>query len=106
VSTGAASSVASVQPRQRIRTTGRVESVRVVRTREPLPGASVRIRVECELDDGTGSVWLVFLGQYEMPGVREAACLSVDGVVIRAGDRLMILDPAYTVVPCPGDGFE
>jgi hypothetical protein len=95
VSTGAARAVASARPRQRLVTTGTVQSVRVVRTRDFQPVSLPRLRVEYELDDGTGTVWLVFLGKVEIAGVEEGARLTVDGTVLSAGDRLTMLNPEY-----------
>jgi len=88
-------SIATVGPRQRLRTTGRIESVHIVRTRDPVAGRPAHLRLECELDDGTGSVWLVFLGQYEIPGLEVGARVTAEGVVNADGDELRILNPIY-----------
>jgi hypothetical protein len=102
----AAHDVASAKPRHPIRTTGRIEAVHVIRTRDSNPGSPARIRVECELDDGTGCVWLVFYGRYEIPGIETGVLLTVEGVVVPSGGRLTLLNPLYRFEPDKADEPE
>jgi hypothetical protein len=104
MSTEAASNVASARPRQRLQTTGTICSVHAIRTREPWPGAESRLRVECDLDDGTGTVVLIFLGRAEVPGVRAGRRIRAWGTVLEAGGRLQILNPGYELLPSGGAG--
>jgi hypothetical protein len=99
MTTEAAHDVASAKPSQPIRTTGRIEAVHVIGTRDRDPGSPARTRVECEVDDGTGYLWLVFYGRYEIPGIKTGVLLTVEGVVVPSGGRLTLLNPLYRLEP-------
>ncbi|MDA8356645.1 MAG: amino acid permease [Actinomycetota bacterium] len=85
------SPVGSVQFRERVRIAGRVRSVRV----QPRAGTS---NLECILNDGTGSILLVFQGRPRIPGIEPGARLVAEGMVGSWGQRMAILNPDYELV--------
>ncbi len=82
--------------RQRVRLAGRVKSVRV----QPRAGTS---NLECVLNDGTGSVLLIFQGRPRIPGIEPGARLVAEGMVGSWGRRMAILNPDYELVAGPDD---
>jgi hypothetical protein len=76
-------------PRQRASVTGRISAVRTTR-RGSGPA------YECDLEDGTGSVLLVFIGRRAVPGMIPGAALAAEGTVGVHRSRLMILNPHYS----------
>ena len=83
--------IADVQFRDRVRVAGRVRSVRV----QPRAGTS---NLECVLNDGTGSIMLVFQGRPRIPGIEPGARLVAEGMVGSWGQRMAMLNPDYELV--------
>jgi hypothetical protein len=83
--------IASVRLRERVRVAGRVHAVRV-RSRASVP------TLECIVQDGTGSILVVFLGRRRVPGIEVGAHLLVDGVVGEYHGRPAILNPDYEIL--------
>jgi cytochrome c-type biogenesis protein CcmE len=52
--------------------------------------------LECRLDDGTGQMWLAFLGRRQVDGVVSGALLSAEGVVGTHRGRRLVLNPLIT----------
>jgi hypothetical protein len=69
-------------------------------TLRPLAGVPA---VEAELYDGTGSVYLVWLGRREIAGIRTGVTLRAEGRVGQSGQRRTIFNPVYTIVPRKAD---
>jgi amino acid transporter len=84
--------IASVQWRQRVTVTGRIQSQRV----QPLAGSP---SVECTLVDDSGAISVVFLGRREIAGVTIGRTLRVEGRVVDHHGRLAILNPSYELQP-------
>jgi hypothetical protein len=81
-----------------------------LRCREPVSvGGEVRIMriqprsgvpsVEAVIDDGHGELTVVFSGRRIIPGIEHGRCLAVDGVAYRDGDRAIMLNPRYRLLP-------
>jgi amino acid transporter len=83
--------IASIRLRQHVRVAGRVYAVRV-RSRASVP------TLECIVQDGTGSITVVFLGRRQVPGIEVGARLVVEGVVGEYHGRLAILNPSYEIL--------
>ncbi len=80
--------IGDVRWRQRVRVTGRVETLRV----QPLAGSPV---LECTVVDETGGISLLFLGRRSLAGLDIGASLTAEGMVIEQRGRLAIINPLY-----------
>jgi hypothetical protein len=78
--------------RTHVRVGGEVSSVRVV----PRAGAPA---LEVTVTDGRGATTAVFLGRRKIPGVVPGRRLAVEGVAGRSGQRVLIYNPLYTLLP-------
>ncbi len=97
---GAATPIAAVVPRQRVRVAGRVKSVRV----QPRAGTQ---NLECVLSDGSGVLLLVFQGRPKIAGIEPGARLVVEGMVGTWGRRPALLNPSFELVQgAPSDPTE
>jgi hypothetical protein len=83
--------ISAAVPRKRIVIAGRVRDVRT-RVR---PWA----RFDVDLNDGTGTVTLCFMGRTEIPGVEPGCVLRAEGTPSIEFDRLVMLNPLYTFCP-------
>ena len=86
--TAGVTAIGDVGWRQRVRVTGRVETLRV----QPLAGSPV---LECTLVDATGGISLLFLGRRRIAGVDVGSSLTAEGMVIDQRGRLAIINPLY-----------
>jgi hypothetical protein len=80
--------IVDVRYRDRVRIAGRVRSLRFA----PQHDAPV---LELVLDDGTGSVSVVFLGRRSLAGVDAGTRMVVEGTVGLHHNRLALLNPSY-----------
>jgi amino acid transporter len=83
--------ISSVQPRQRVRISGRVRSV----TLRPW-GYSPTL--ECVLTDQTGRVVVAFLGRSRIAGIEPGAALIVSGTAGLRHGHLTIINPTYELL--------
>lgn len=81
-----ATAIETVAPRDRVVVAGRVREVRVD---EAGP------RFEVALDDGTGSLWLIFLGRRAVDGVVPGSLLKASGRTCEVEGELAIYNPRY-----------
>jgi hypothetical protein len=51
------------------------------------------------VSDGSGSAVIVFTGRVRIRGLEVGRLVLFEGVARREGDRLIVLNPAYTLVP-------
>jgi hypothetical protein len=77
--------------RQRIWVAGKIRALRGESDTE----AS---NLECEINDGTGSLLLVFQGRRRIPGIAVGALVRAEGMVGSWSRRLAILNPDYELV--------
>jgi RecG-like helicase len=80
--------------RQRVTVAGRVHSMRV----QPRAGVAT---LECTVNDGSGSMTIVFLGRREVPGLHSGARVIAEGVVGEHHGRLAMLNPRLELVAEP-----
>jgi hypothetical protein len=78
--------------RQPCRLAGEVQGIRVV----PRAGSP---SLEVTVSDGSGRAVAVFLGRRRLPGVDVGRGVVLEGVARKQGDRTMLLNPAYTLLP-------
>jgi hypothetical protein len=81
-----------VEPRTRVRVGGEVRSVRVV----PRAGAPA---LEVNVNDGLGSATAVFLGRRNIAGINPGRKMIVEGIAGKYGNRFLIFNPLYTLLP-------
>lgn len=78
--------------RGRVRIRGEVAGLQVV----PRAGAP---SLEVTLDDGTGRAVAVFTGRRRLGGLDPGRAVLVEGAARRERGRLLLLNPAYTLLP-------
>lgn len=61
--------------------------------------AAASSRFTAELDDGTGSVWLVWMGRREIAGIEVGRRLRAEGRLSRSGAGRTIYNPRYELLP-------
>lgn len=81
--------VADAAPRRRVRTSG---VLRAVAVRAWVGGDTL----ECELDDGSGTLTVVFPGRRWVPGIRPGARLAIEGTVGLHEGRQVVANPLYS----------
>ena len=77
--------------REPVRLAGEVQETRVV----PRAGSP---SVEVTIGDGTGRAVVVFTGRTKVPGLRLGGGLMVEGVGRLEQNRVVLLNPAYTLI--------
>ena len=55
--------------------------------------------LEVMITDGTGTITAVFAGRRRIPGIEHGRATILEGVAVDRGDRSVIYNPAYTLVP-------
>jgi hypothetical protein len=83
-------------PRIPIRVAGEVKEARVL----PLPDSRA---LHVIVDDGTGRVEAVFSGRRRIGGLSLGRGVVLEGVGHEARGRLVLLNPAYNLLPVEGD---
>jgi amino acid transporter len=89
--TGSITPIRDVRWRDRVRVQGQVRSMRVAPQRD-VP------TLECQIDDGTGTLLAVFLGRRGLAGVTVGSRLEVIGTAGVHQHRLGILNPSYRLL--------
>jgi amino acid transporter len=80
--------ISDVARRQRVKVEGRVRTLRV----HPLAGTAT---LELVIEDGTGTMSIVFLGRSKIAGINVGTHLRAEGVAGDHRGRLTILNPVY-----------
>ena len=83
--------IADSQSRTRTKLAGEIKRMRI----KPRSGVPA---VELVINDGTGEATVIFSGRRNIPGVDHGKCIMVDCVPHRDGGRVVILNPAYTLL--------
>jgi RecG-like helicase len=86
------SPIDQVVPRQRVSVGGEVKRVRSV----PRSGSPA---FEVMISDGSGEVIAVFVGRRAIAGIEIGGHLIVEGVPRSEQRRMVIVNPAYTLLP-------
>jgi hypothetical protein len=85
-------SIVDAPRRVPVRVGGEVRRV-VVAPRGGVPNLEVAV------SDGTGWVTAVFTGRRRIPGIELGRAIVLEGVPVDRQDRVVIFNPAYTLVP-------
>lgn len=91
-----ATHIADAPMRQTTRIAGVIRGV----TLRPLGGVPA---LEADLFDGTGSVDVVWLGRRRIAGIDPGTQLIAEGRIGEQRGRLMMFNPAYTLLPRSGE---
>ena len=75
-----------------VRVGGEVKRV-IVAPRNGVPNLEVMV------SDGTGAITAVFAGRRRIAGIDHGRAIVLEGVPVDLGDRAVIYNPAYTLVP-------
>lgn len=78
--------------RCRVTVAGEVTGLRVA-TRAGSPSLEVTV------DDGTGCALVIFTGRRSIRGLDPGRGVVLEGVMRRERDKLMLINPAYTLLP-------
>jgi hypothetical protein len=90
--------IAELKPRERARTAGVVQNIRI----DPREGSG---SIEATIIDGTGHMLTKWLGRSSLQGVRLGMGLIVEGVAgVGTDGDLQFLNPEYELVPGPEHG--
>lgn len=84
--------ITDMTARTPVRVGGEITRMRVA----PRSGVST---FEITVDDGTGTVVAVFTGRRHLGGVDHNRALVLEGVARTERNRLVMLNPAYTLLP-------
>ena len=85
-------SICDIKVREPSRCGGEVQGLRVV----PRAGSS---SLEITVSDGSGRTVAVFLGRHSLPGLEPGRGVLLEGVPRKEGNRTVMLNPAYTLLP-------
>jgi Amino acid permease/OB-fold nucleic acid binding domain len=83
--------IADVRWRQRVTVEGRITTLRV----QPARGSD---SLECVIEDGTGTMSVVFTGRRQIGGVESGARIRVRGTASIYRNRLAVFNPVYTLL--------
>ena len=84
--------ILDAKPRDRTTLGGEVKRLRIA-PRSGNPSLEVMV------DDGTGSFYVVFTGRTALGGMHPGRGIAVEGVCHLERGRLVMLNPAYTLLP-------
>lgn len=84
--------IGDMSTRTPVRVGGEITRMKV----KPLSGITT---FEITVDDGTGTVIAVFTGRRHLGGVEHNRALVLEGVARTERNRLVMLNPAYTLLP-------
>jgi hypothetical protein len=55
--------------------------------------------MEIVINDGTGDATVIFSGRRHVAGIEHGHCIVVEGVAFADANRLVFLNPAYSLLP-------
>ena len=85
-------SICDVKLREPARFGGEVQGMRLV----PRAGSP---SLEITVSDGSGRAVAVFLGRHSVPGLEPGRGVVLEGVPRKEGNRTVMLNPVYTLLP-------
>jgi hypothetical protein len=84
--------VGEAQPRVPLRLCGEVKRVKIV----PRSGVAA---LDLLISDGSGEIHALFTGRRTLGGVEPGRGIVIEGVAHRERNELVIMNPAYTLLP-------
>jgi len=88
-------SIGDARWRDRVRVRGRIRALRI----QPWEGGVATL--EATLVDDTGGITVIFMGRRRIAGLRLAAWMEVEGMILESRGNLAIMNPEYALLPAP-----
>ena len=85
-----------LEARDRTKVCGEVKRM-TIKPRSGIPSTEIVI------NDGTGDATVIFSGRRHVAGMEHGHCIVVEGVAFADANRLVFLNPAYSLLPM-GEG--
>jgi len=85
-----------LEARDRTKVCGEVKRM-TIKPRSGIPSTEIVI------NDGTGDATVIFSGRRHVAGIEHGHCIVVEGVAFADANRLVFLNPAYSLLPI-GEG--
>ncbi len=90
------SPISELEARDRTKVCGEVKRM-TIKPRSGIPS------MEIVINDGTGDATVIFSGRRHVAGIEHGHCIVVEGVAFADGNRLVFLNPAYSLRPMSED---
>ena len=84
--------LSELEARDRTKVCGEVKRM-TIRPRSGIPSTEIVI------NDGTGDATVIFSGRRHVAGIEHGHCIIVEGVAFADANRLVFLNPAYSLLP-------
>ncbi len=84
--------IGELEARDRSKVCGEVKRM-TIRPRSGIPSTEIVI------NDGTGDATVIFSGRRHVAGIEHGHCIVVEGVAFADANRLVFLNPAYSLLP-------
>ena len=84
--------IGELEARDRSKVCGEVKRM-TIRPRSGIPSTEIVI------NDGTGDATVIFSGRRHVAGIEHGHCIIVEGVAFADANRLVFLNPAYSLLP-------
>lgn len=81
-----------LEARDRTKVCGEVKRM-TIKPRSGIPSTEIVI------NDGTGEATVIFSGRRHVAGIEHGHCIVVEGVAFADSNRLVFLNPAYSLLP-------
>ena len=81
-----------LEARDRTKVCGEVKRM-TIKPRSGIPSTEIVI------NDGTGDATVIFSGRRHVAGIEHGHCIVVEGVAFADANRLVFLNPAYSLLP-------
>jgi hypothetical protein len=84
--------IGELEARDRTKVCGEVKRM-TIKPRSGIPSTEIVI------NDGTGDATVIFSGRRHVAGIEHGHCIVVEGVAFADANRLVFLNPAYSLLP-------
>lgn len=88
--------ISELEARDRTKVCGEVKRM-TIKPRSGIPS------MEIVINDGTGDATVIFSGRRHVAGIEHGHCIVIEGVAFADGNRLVFLNPAYSLLPMSED---
>jgi hypothetical protein len=85
-----------LEARDRTKVCGEVKRM-TIKPRSGIPSTEIVI------NDGTGDATVIFSGRRHVAGIEHGHCIVIEGVAFADANRLVFLNPKYTLLPLGQD---
>jgi hypothetical protein len=88
--------IGELEARDRTKVCGEVKRM-TIKPRSGIPSTEIVI------NDGTGDATVIFSGRRHVAGIEHGHCIVIEGVAFADANRLVFLNPAYSLLPMGED---